>query len=169
MDRAFLARVVGAVVLLGVGVAAGVYLGNTGAFDDRPRVDPAVTGVYAENVTCVADPEQRATVATGNTTRGSFLSLTADLPLSDGHVPPTNASIAETGLANYTIAIGDRQADDAPTCTHGTTPVATVRVDFEVPHPGVEPFEVTVTYGGEPAFRVRNGPEGVRVLTEMES
>jgi hypothetical protein len=163
MDRAFLATVVAAVVLLGVGIGAGVYLGETGAFDDQPRVDPAVSGVFVENTTCTTAPAANATVSAGNTSRGSFLILTTDLPLDEGAAPPTDATIERSGLANYTLAIESRSTDEAPTCGADETAVATVRVDFEVPHPGEEPFGVTVTYRDDALFRVRNSPEGLRV------
>jgi hypothetical protein len=168
MDRAFLATVVAAVVLLGVGIGAGVYLGESGAFDDQPRVDANVSGTFVENTTCATDPVANATVSAGNTSRGSFLILTADLPLRDGAAPPTNATIEQSGLANYTLALESRSAGDTPTCADGETPVATVRVDFEVPHPGEEPFGVTVTYRDDALFRVRNSPEGLRVTNTTD-
>jgi hypothetical protein len=167
-DRTFLATVVATVVLLGLGLGAGVYLGETGAFDGQPRVDPSVSGVFVSNTTCVADPVANATVSAGNTSRGSFLSLTADLPLRDGATPPTNATIEQAGLANYTLAIESRSDGDPPACAAGETPVATVRVDFEVPHPGEEPFGVTVTYRDDALFRVRNSPEGLRVVNTAD-
>lgn len=163
MDRAFLATVVATVVLLGAGIGVGVYLGETGAFDDRPRVEPAVSGVFVEGVTCTAEPAPNATVTAGNTSRGTFLTLTAELPMRDDARPPTNATVEASGLANYTLAIEERTGGDAQTCEDGERAVATVRVDFEVPHPGEEPFGVTVTYREDAVFEIRNGPEGLRV------
>lgn len=162
MDRTFLATVVATVVLLAAGIGVGVYLGDTGAFDDRPRVDPAVTGVFPRGVACVADPTANATVNAGNTTRGSFLTLTVELPLDEGTAPPTNATLDESGLANYTLAL-ESGSGEQPTCDAGESPVATVRVDFQVPHPGEEPFGVTVTYRDAALFRIRNDPQGLRV------
>ncbi|WP_255196888.1 hypothetical protein [Halorarius litoreus] len=162
MDRAFLATVLAAVVLLVAGIGAGVFLGGTGAFDDRPRIDPAVTGFSAGNVTCKPNPATTPKVDTGNTSRGTFLVLRTNLSLADAETLPTNATIRESGLANYTLTI-EPGAAAVPTCDDDETPVVFTQVFFEVPHPGEEPYGVTVTYGDDALFRLRNDPQGLRV------
>lgn len=162
MDRAFLATVVAAVALLVAGVGAGVFLGGTGAFDERPRVEPAVTGFSTGNVTCTLSPVTTPKIDSGNTSRGTFLVLRTNVSLADSSALPTNATIEEVGLANYTLAL-DSDATVDVACADGETPVVFTQVFFEVPHPGAEPYGVTVTYGDEVLFRIRNSPEGLRV------
>ncbi|WP_255150608.1 hypothetical protein [Halorarius halobius] len=162
MDRTFLLTVAAALLLLAGGVGAGVYLGGTGAFDQRPRVEPAVTGFSTGNASCVGTATVAPRVQVDNTTRGSFLILRANLTLADDRVP-TNATIEEAGLANYTLRVTD-EAGAVTACPDGRTAVAPVQVFFQVPHPGAEPFGVTVRYRESTLFRLRNGPEGLRVV-----
>jgi hypothetical protein len=165
MDRAFLATVVASVVLLAGGAAAGLYLGGSGAFDDRPRVTPQVTQFDAGNVTCASDPATDPRVTPGNTTRGSFVVVRTNLTV-DG-TRPVNASLARAGLANYTLTY--ETVPDATACPAGETAVVRTLVSFQVPHRGGEPFGATARYGDRTAFTVRNGPEGLTVRTPNRS
>lgn len=170
MDRRFLAAVVASVALLAAGIGAGIYLGGTGSFDERQRVDPAVTSFSAGNVTCTDAASTAPTVDVGNTTKGSFLVVRTNVTLPDASTRLTNATLAERGLANYTLTLEDEQSDgDQIRCPSGESPVSSAQVVLQLPHPGDEPFGVTTVYRGETLFRVRNGPAGFEVTTPSEN
>lgn len=161
MDRTFLATVLAAVVLLAGGVAAGLYLSGTGAFDEPQRVDARVTGFFGGNATCVAEPDTSPDVTVGNTSKGSFLILEVNVTARDGRLP-NNVSLVEMDLASYVLRYA--RGVSAPDCPAGETAVRSTRVDFQVPHPGAEPFGVTVRYANETLFVLENGHEpGVKV------
>ncbi|MFB6191776.1 MAG: hypothetical protein ABEI11_00465 [Haloarculaceae archaeon] len=159
MDRAFLATVVASVILLAGGVAGGLYLGGTGAFDDRPRVTPRVTQFDAGGIACTSDPATAPRVDPGNTTRGTFVVVRANLTVEGSR--PTNATLDRVGLANYTLTY-----ETVPTgtdCPAGETAVVRTLVSLQVPHRGGEPFRVTARYRDRTVFTLRNTPEGLTV------
>lgn len=164
MDRTFLATVVATVVLLGAGLAAGLYIGGTGTFDERQRVDAEVTGFFVGNVTCEIEPNTTPAVDVGNTTRGSFLTLEVNVTARDSRLP-VNATIDETALAQYNLSYAP--GGSAPDCAAGESAVVPTRVDFQVPHPGREPFGVTVRYGNETLLIIENGNEPGVVVEDL--
>ncbi|MFC7177233.1 hypothetical protein [Halosegnis marinus] len=162
MDRTFLAVSAATVVLLAGGVAAGVFLTDTGVFDDQPRVDAAVTGFSGGNATCVDEPATEPRVTVGeNTTRGAFLILRANVTVGSPDTRIENATLRETGLANYTLTYETTGGGGA--CPSGETAVAYTQTVFQLPQRSDAPFGVTVLRGDETLFRLRNGPNGLRV------
>ncbi|MFB6119029.1 hypothetical protein [Halosegnis sp.] len=161
MDRRFLATVAAAVVLLAAGGAVGVIVGGAGLFDRQPRVDPTVTAFNSSDARCAEAPASEPRVDAGNTTRGTFLIIRANLTVSGPDSRLKNATLAETGLANYTLTYEGAAGDG--TCPDGERAVVSTYVAFQVPHRGGEPFGVTVRYRNRVLFELRNGPSGVAV------
>lgn len=162
MDRTFLAVTAASVVLLAAGIAGGAYLTGSGLFDQQPRVDPAVTTFDAADPVCVTDPDTTPVVDIGNTTRGSFLVIRANLSVAGPDTTIENATLAGAGLANYTLTYVPGTEGDA-SCPDGEQAVVRTQTSFQVPHPGGEPFGVTVRYDDETLFRLRNTPNGLQV------
>lgn len=164
MDRTFLATVVAAVLLVAGGIGAGVYLSGTGAFDQRFRVDPAVTQFHASNATCVADPDGNLTVSKAVADNSTYLSFTRNVTVPSDDNTVANASLARVGLANYTLSMQSVVTGrDGEGCPAGTTPVVEVTGTVQVPHSREEPYRVTVVYDDEVIAVVRNQPSGVTV------
>lgn len=164
MDRTFLAVSVASVVLLVAGIAAGVLLGGTGAFDERPRVEPAVTGFSADDAVCVADANTTTRVSVGNNTRGTFLTIRTNVTVGGTGTSIDDATLTEAGLANYTLTYESSGGGTA--CPDGERAVVFTETSVGVPHPGGEPFGVTARYDDRTLFRLRNTPNGLRVLDE---
>lgn len=164
MDRTFLAVSLASVVLLVGGVAAGVFLGGTGVFDQRPRVDPAVTSFSAEDPVCVADPNTTVRVSVGNNTRGSFLTIRTNVTVATAGTGIDGATLTETGLANYSLAY--EAAGRGDPCARGERAVVFTQTTVGVPHPGGEPYGITARLENRTLFRVRNTPDGLRVREE---
>lgn len=156
MDRRFIGTIIAGAILLGGGLAAGFYIGGTGAFDEQQRVDAAVTGFLAGDATCEPEPDTSPTVDVGNTSRGSFLTLEVNVTARDGRLPG-NATIEETDLAEYALTY--TPGPSAPDCASGETAIMPTRIDFQVPHPGREPFGVTVSYADVTLLVIENGNE----------
>lgn len=162
MDRTFLGVSLATGALLVAGVAAGVFLGGSGLFDRLPRVDASVTNFTSDPAVCVADPNTTPTVDVGNTTRGSFLIVRTNVTVAGPDVGIEDAALSETGLANYTLTY-ESTAGDGDACPEGERAGVPTQTVFQVPHPGGEPFGVTVLLDDERLFRLRNTPEGFEV------
>jgi hypothetical protein len=162
MDRMFLVISVASVVLLLGGIAAGALLGGTGAFDQRPRVEPAVTSFSADGATCVADADTTARVSVGNNTRGSFLTVRANVTVTGAEGRVGDATLAEDGLANYTLTYETSAA--GARCPDDEQAVVFTQATVGVPHPGGEPFGITARTDDRRLFHLRNTPNGLRVL-----
>lgn len=162
MDRTFLAVSLATAVLLVAGVGAGVFLGGSGLFDRQPRVDATVTNFTSDPALCVAEPDTTPDVDLGNTTRGSFLIVRTNVTVAGPGVEITDATLSETGLANYTLRY-EPTAGNGDECPDGERAVVRTQTVFQVPHPGGEPFGVTVLLDEEQLFRLRNTPEGFEV------
>jgi len=162
MDRTFLAVSLATAVLLVAGVGAGVFLGGSGLFDRQPRVDATVTNFTSDPAVCVDDPNTIPDVDIGNTTRGSFLIVRTNVTVAGPDVEITDATLSETGLANYTLTY-ETTAGDGDACPDGERAVVRTQTVFQLPHPGGEPFGVTVLLDDERLFRLRNTPEGFEV------
>jgi len=162
MDRTFLAVSLATGVLLLAGVGAGVFLSGSGLFDRQPRVDASVTNVTSDRAVCVADPDTAPGVDIGNTTRGSFLIIRTNVTVAEPGVGIENATLTETGLANYTLTY-EPSAGDGDACPDGEHAVVRTQTVFQLPHRGGEPFGVTVLLDDERLFRLRNTPEGFEV------
>lgn len=162
MDRTFLAVSLATGVLLVAGVTAGVFLGGSGLFDRQPRVDATVTNFTSQPAVCVAEPNTTPKVDVGNTTRGSFLIVRTNLTVAGSDAGVADATLTETGLANYTLTY-EATAGDGGACPDGDRAVVRTQTVFQLPHPGREPFGVTVLFEDERLFRLRNTPEGFEV------
>lgn len=162
MDRTFLAVSLASVVLLVGGVAAGALLGGTGAFDQRPRVEPAVTSFSADDAVCVTDANTTTRVSVGNNTRGSFLTVRTNVTVASAGTSVDGATLTQAGLANYTLTYESSPGGEA--CADGEQAVVFTQTTVGVPHPGGEPFGVTARYDDRTLFRLRNTPNGLRVL-----
>lgn len=162
MDRRFAATVAASVLLLGAGVGAGVFLGGMGLFDQQPRVDATVTSFNSTAATCVASPDTTPDVDIGNTTRGSFLLVRTNVTVAGPDSRIRNATLAETGLANYTLTYEAATGD--ATCPDGEQAMVATQTAFQVPHRGGEPFGVTVRHRDRTLFELRNTPNGLNVV-----
>jgi len=165
MDRAFLATVTASAILLAGGAAAGLYLTETGAFDDRPRVEPRVTQFDAGETSCTSDPGLAPRIDPGNTTRGTFLVVRTNLTVDEAR--PTNATLEQRGLANYTLTY--ETTAGGIDCPPGETAVVSTLAALQVPHRGGESFRVTARYRDRTAFTLHNRPEGLTVTTPNRS
>jgi hypothetical protein len=169
MDRPFLATVVAAVLLLAAGVGAGVYLGGTGAFDERPRVDPALTGFTAAAASCVADPVGNTTISLATQGEDSFLTIERNVTVPDtGH--GLDAAFERTSLANYTLTVTPIDTDKpARECEDGAVPRAEFVATIQVPHAGNESYRVSVVAGDRRVATIRNEPGGLSVREADDS
>lgn len=163
MDRPFLGTMVAAVLLLAAGVGAGVYLGGTGVFDERPRVEPALTGFTASGAACVDDPVANTTVDVATQEDDSFLTISRNVTVPDtGH--GLNASFERASLANYTLTIAPVATDKpARECEDGAVPQAEFIATVQVPHSGNESYAITVVGDGRRLTTIRNRPSGLDV------
>lgn len=154
MDRVFVATVVAAVALLAGGVLAGVYLAETGAFDEPFRVDPAVTHFQATNATCGATLGN-ASAAAAAAADSTYLQVADNVTVDPG-TALDNATLERVGLANYTLTI-ETGPGDAPACDGGPA-VARFTATVQLPHSQNESYGVTVRYRGETVAVITNGP-----------
>jgi hypothetical protein len=157
MDRAFLATVVAAVVLLAGGLAAGAYLSDTGLFDRRTTLDPAVTQFEATGGAC-GPPPGNVTVTQSAARQSSFLTVRGNATVPDSSYTVT-PELERTGLANYTLHI-DPEATEKPTrtCEGGRVAQAAYTASIQIPNGENEPFRVVIRHGNETVRVYDNDP-----------